>query len=255
MSAEEAATSEDAVLGGRLVLRQPLRGHRVGHDAILLAAATVAQSGEQAVDLGAGVGGAGLALARRIAGVAVTLVEIEPVLAALAAANAERNNLSDRVRAVRLDVESSTADFSAAGLAPGSAACVLMNPPFNVSQQPSPDRARRLAHAASQMTLEHWLRTSARLLHAEGAVTLIWRADGLAEVLAALDRDFGAITVLPVYPKPGAAAIRVLVRATKGNRAPLTLLPGFLLADADGKPTAAAEAVLRKGEALSLTGN
>ncbi len=105
MSAEKAATSEDAVLGGRLVLRQPLRGHRVGHDAILLAAATVAQSGEQAVDLGAGVGGAGLALARRIAGVAVTLVEIDPVLAALAAANAERNNLSDRVRAVRLDVE------------------------------------------------------------------------------------------------------------------------------------------------------
>ena len=74
-------------------------------------------------------------------------------------------------------------------------------------------------------------------------------------MLAALGKDFGAITVLPVHPKPGAAAIRVLVRATKGNRAPLALLPGFLLADADGKPTAAAEAVLRKGEALSLTGN
>ena len=111
----DETASEDAVLGGRLVLRQPLRGHRVGHDAILLAAATVAQSGDHAVDLGAGVGGAGLALARRIAGVAVTLVEIDPVLAALAAANAERNNLSDRVRAVRLDVESSAADFAAAG--------------------------------------------------------------------------------------------------------------------------------------------
>ncbi len=105
---------------------------------------------------------------------------------------------------------------------------------------------RRLAHAASETTLEHWLRTAARLLRADGAVTLIWRADSLAEVLAALDTDFGAITVLPVYPKPGAAAIRVLVRATKGNRAPLTLLPGFLLADTDGKPTAAAEAVLRR---------
>ena len=112
--------SEDAVLGGRLVLRQPLRGHRVGHDAILLAAATSAQSGDHAVDLGAGVGGAGLALARRIAGVAVTLVEIDPALTALAAGNAQRNGLSDRVRAVRLDVEASAADFTAAGLAPGS---------------------------------------------------------------------------------------------------------------------------------------
>jgi tRNA1(Val) A37 N6-methylase TrmN6 len=253
MPAETA--SEDAVLGGRLVLRQPLRGHRVGHDAILLAAATSAKSGEHAVDLGSGVGGAGLALARRIAGLNVTLVEIDPALAELAADNAQRNGLSDRVRAVRLDVESSAVDFIAAGLAPGSAACVLMNPPFNVAQQVSPDRARRLAHAATEGMLERWLRTTARLLRADGVVTLIWRADGLADVLSALGKDFGAITVLPVHPKPGAAAIRVLVRATKGSRAPLALLPGFQLADADAKPTAAAEAVLRKGEALSLTGN
>jgi tRNA1(Val) A37 N6-methylase TrmN6 len=239
MLAEKAETSEDAVLGGRLVLRQPLRGHRVGHDAILLAAVTSAQSGDHAVDLGSGVGGAGLALARRIAGVAVTLVEIDPALTALAAGNAERNGLLDRVRAVCLDVESSAADFAAADLAPGSAACVLMNPPFNVAQQPSPDHARSLAHAASEATLEHWLRTAARLLRGDGVVTLIWRADGLTDVLAALDKDFGAITVLPVHPKPGAAAIRVLVRATKGNRAPLALLPGFLLADIDSKPTCA----------------
>jgi tRNA1(Val) A37 N6-methylase TrmN6 len=251
----DETASEDAVLGGQLVLRQPLRGHRVGHDAILLAAATSAKSGDHAVDLGAGVGGAGLALARRIEGLNVTLVEVDPVLTELAAGNAQLNGLSDRVRAVCLDVESSAADFIAAALAPGSVTCVLMNPPFNVAQQPSPDHARRLAHAATEATLERWLRTAARLLHADGVVTLIWRADGLADVLAALGKDFGAIAVLPVHPKAGAAAIRVLVRATKGNRAPLALLPGFPLADADGKPTAAAEAVLRKGEALSLTGN
>ena len=75
--------SEDAVLGGRLVLRQPLRGHRFGHDAILLAAAVAARAGERAVELGAGVGAAGLALARRVDGLDVTLVEIDPALAAL----------------------------------------------------------------------------------------------------------------------------------------------------------------------------
>ena len=122
-----------------------------------------------------------------------------------------------------------------------------MNPPFNVAQNPSPDRGRRMAHTASDETLRQWLRTAARLLRAGGVVTLIWRADGLADVLAALGTDFGAIAVLPIHPKPGAAAIRVLVRAVKGNRAPLALLPGFVLADADGKPTAAAEAVLRDG--------
>ena len=120
-----------------------------------------------------------------------------------------------------------------------------MNPPFNLSQNPSPDSGRRLAHAASNETLEQWLRTAARLLRPGGVVTLIWRADGLGDVLAALDKDFGAITVLPIHPKPGGAAIRVLARAVKASRAPLSLLPGLTLADAAGKPTPEAEAVLR----------
>ena len=247
--------SEDAVLGGRLVLRQPLRGHRVGHDAILLAAATAAQAGERAVDLGAGVGAAGLALARRVEGLAVSLVEIDPELAELGRVNAERNGLSSRVRSVCLDVGAPAAAFAAAGLAPASAACVLMNPPFNAPQNPSPDRRRRLAHAASHGTLQHWLRAALRLLRPQGRITLIWRADGLAEMLDALAGGFGAISLLPVHPKPDAAAIRVLARAVKGSRAPLSLLPGLLLADAGGKPTAQAEAVLRGGALLTVTGN
>src|ERR1700690_79477 len=98
-------TSEDAVLGGRLRLRQPKRGHRVGHDAILLAAATGGRTGEHAVDLGAGVGAAGLALAVRIPGLNVTLIEIDPALCALASGNAQLNNMADRVSAIACDAE------------------------------------------------------------------------------------------------------------------------------------------------------
>jgi tRNA1(Val) A37 N6-methylase TrmN6 len=86
-------------------------------------------------------------------------------------------------------------------------------------------------------------------------VTLIWRADGLDAVLAALADGFGAVTLLPLHPKPGAAAIRVLARAVKGSRAPLALLPGFTLADATGKPTAEAQAVLRGTAVLALAGD
>ena len=92
MAADPAVeTTEDAALGGRLVLRQPRLGHRFGHDAILLAAACSARSGEHLVDFGAGVGTAGLAVARRVADLAVTLVEIDPTLVALARDNAARN--------------------------------------------------------------------------------------------------------------------------------------------------------------------
>jgi tRNA1(Val) A37 N6-methylase TrmN6 len=239
-------TSDDAVLGGRLRLRQPLRGHRVGHDAILLAAATPAKPAEQAVDLGSGVGGAGLALAVRVAGLKVTLAEIDPALCALAAENARRNNLADRVCAVELDVTRAET-FGQAGLAPASADHVLMNPPFNDArrQNVSPDPRRRLAHAAAPDTLRRWIEAAARLLKPAGQLTLIWRADGLDDVLKALEDGFGSVTVLPVYPKPDVSAIRVLVRAEKGGAAPLTQLGGLTLNDAGGQPSTAAEAVLR----------
>ncbi len=251
-SVDGGATSEDAVLGGKLVLRQPLRGHRFGHDSILLAAATPARAGEHAVELGAGVGAAGLALARRIEALTVTLVEIDPALTALANANAVRNALGGRVRAVCLDVAAPAAAFAAAQLAPEAADHVLMNPPFNAPQNPSPDRGRRMARTASHETLSLWLHAAARLLRPAGVVTLIWRADGLDSVLAALATGFGAVSILPIYPKPDVPVIRVLARAAKDRSGPLSLLPGLVLAGADGKPSAQANAVLRDGAALSL---
>ncbi|MFZ0421704.1 MAG: methyltransferase [Xanthobacteraceae bacterium] len=249
-----AEFSDDSALGGKLVLRQPRRGHRFGHDAILLAAATAARAGEHAVDLGSGIGAAGLALARRVEGLVVTLVEIHPALSALGRHNAERNKLSSRVHAVCLDVAATSADFAAAGLPASSVDHVLMNPPFNVAHNPSPDPARRLAHTASRDTLAQWLGAAARLLRASGTVTLIWRADGLDEVLRALAADFGLAVVLPILPKPDAPAIRVIVRATKGANRQLARLPGFVLASADGKPSEQAEAVLRKGATLDWSG-
>jgi tRNA1(Val) A37 N6-methylase TrmN6 len=254
MRTEVLATSEDAVLGGRLRLRQPLTGHRVGHDAILLAAATAARAGEYAVDLGAGVGGAGLALAARVAGLKVTLVEIDADLSALAAGNARLNHLAERVSAVTADAEGPAA-LAGAGIAPGSADRVLMNPPFHDTrrQNLSPDPRRRLAHAAPPGLLARWIKSAALLLKPQGVLTLIWRADALDEVRAAIAAAFGDVGVLPVHPRPDAPAIRVLVRAVKSGSGAGVTFPGLVLNDKDGKPSAAAEAVLRGGETLAIT--
>jgi tRNA1(Val) A37 N6-methylase TrmN6 len=249
-----AALTDDAVLGGRLRLKQPAKGHRFGHDAVLLAASCPARAGEQVVDLGAGVGAAGLALAARIDRCVVVLVEIDPALAVLAAENAERNGLAARVRAVVLDATAPARAFAASGLEPESIARVLMNPPFNdpVRQRTSPNRARRDAHTATTAALAAWVRTAARLLRPRGTLSLIWRAEGIAEVLAALAPAFGAVMLLPVYPKPDAPAIRILVRATKASGAPLELLPGLVLVDDSGRAAPGAEAVLRSGSGLPL---
>jgi tRNA1(Val) A37 N6-methylase TrmN6 len=249
----ESETSEDAILGGRLRIRQPLRGHRVGHDAILLAAATAARSGELAADLGAGVGAAGLALAARVPGLKMTLVEVDRELCALAKNNARLNRLDDRTVVLACDVED-VAALHVAGLSAGSVDRVLMNPPFHDArhQNASPDPRRRLAHVGAPGLLARWLGTAAQLLKPQGVLTLIWRADGLDDVLGALAPEFGTIAVLPVYPRPGVPPIRVLVGAVKGGHGAQTTCEALVLNDERGQPTVAAEAVMRAGKTLHI---
>jgi tRNA1(Val) A37 N6-methylase TrmN6 len=182
------------------------------------------------------------------------LIEIDPALAALVEENARLNGLADRARTLVLDVTASARAFANVGLAPDTIERVLMNPPFNdpLRQRASSDPSRRLAHAAPRSMLAAWARTAARLLRPRGTLTLIWRADGLGDVLDALNRAFGDIFVLPVHGKPGQPAIRVLVRAIKASHAPLQVLPSLILADESGRMTTEAEAILRGGEMLPL---
>ncbi len=99
--------TEDRWLGGRLTLLQPRRGHRVGTDAALLVAAAGAREG-RIVDVGAGVGAVGLALAKRSVLASVDLVELDAELAQLAESNAARNGLQARTRVLRLDALNSS---------------------------------------------------------------------------------------------------------------------------------------------------
>jgi len=228
--------TEDAFLGGKLWLRQPKSGHRAGHDAILLAAATPARSGDRVVEFGAGVGAAGLAVAKRVAGVKLVLVEFDEGLAELARGNAVSNAIA--AEAIVLDVTSAAPAFAAAGLAADSVDVVLMNPPFNDSarHRASPDQARASAHVATPTTLQGWIHAGRRILKSGGVLAMIWRADGIAEVLAALDRGFGSLAILPVHADVTSPAIRVLVRAVKGGKAPTRMQPPLILNDESGEP-------------------
>jgi tRNA1(Val) A37 N6-methylase TrmN6 len=252
MSEAVIDTTEDLFLGGRLRLRQPKSGHRAGHDAMLLAAATVARAGDHAVEFGAGVGAAGLALARRAGAIALTLVEIDPRLAALARDNAAANGVAANVAV--LDVAAPAEVFANHGLKPDSADVVLMNPPFNdaARHRASPDQARASAHVADTETLDRWIHASRRLLKSGGALTLIWRADGLPEVLAALGRGFGSLAIQPVHADAGRPAIRVLIRAVKGGKAPTRILAGLVLNDESGLPNKQVAGILAGDGVLPL---
>ncbi|HTE99884.1 MAG TPA: methyltransferase [Bradyrhizobium sp.] len=244
--------TEDAFLGGRLRLRQPKSGHRAGHDAMLLAAATSARSGDRVVDFGAGIGAAGLAVARRVAGIELVLVEIDEALAELARGNAASNAIPADV--IVLDVTSAADAFAASGLPPDSVDAVLMNPPFNdpVRHRASPDKARETAHVATAATLETWIHAARRILKSGGVLTLIWRADGLAEVLAALDRGFGNLAILPVHGDAKKPAIRVLVRAVKGGKAPTQMHAALVLNNESTMPNKQVQDILAGKGVLPL---
>jgi tRNA1(Val) A37 N6-methylase TrmN6 len=229
-------TTEDAFLGGQLHLRQPKSGHRAGHDAMLLAAATAAKAGDRVAEFGAGVGAAGLALAKRVGGIDLVLAEIDRDLAALARENAGRNGIAADV--IVLDVTSAAENFARVGLTPDSVDAVLMNPPFNDASRhrASPDASRAAAHVADHTTLESWVHAARRILKSGGALTLIWRADGIAEALAALSKGFGSLAILPVHADARRPAIRVVIRGVKGGKAPARVLGSLMLNDESGLP-------------------
>ena len=245
--------TEDAFLGGALSILQPKGGYRAGLDAVLLAA-TISNDVRSVLDVGAGVGVVGLAVARRVPGATVTMIERYRGLADLARANAARNQLSDRVQVIQADIVRLPTDAAEIRGAAETFDCVLGNPPFHVEGRgtAASDRAKAGSHAMPEGDLGRWARFMARMARPGGTATLIHRADALATILSALASRFGGALVLPIYPRPGEPASRVLVQATKGSRAPLQLLPGLVLHNDDHSFRPDVDAILRHGAALDL---
>ncbi|MBV9702324.1 MAG: methyltransferase, partial [Methylobacteriaceae bacterium] len=81
------AATKDRLLGGRLILLQPARGHRAGTDAVLLAAAVADRRETLIIDVGAGVGTAGLAVTLRQPESELVLIDNDPTIAVFARHN------------------------------------------------------------------------------------------------------------------------------------------------------------------------
>jgi tRNA1(Val) A37 N6-methylase TrmN6 len=239
--------TEDALLGGRVRLLQPAKGHRAGTDAVLLAAVARTTGREAVIDVGAATGAVGLMIAAREPDVGLTLVERDPDLAALCRQNLDLNDINGRVAlADILDIHSRRE----AGLAPESADLVVTNPPFLEEGRArlSPDLGRAAAHALPSGGLEAWIEACGWLLKPKGRLALIHRADRLADCLSALGGGFGAVRLRLVHPRADQAAVRCLLVASKGRRTPMTIEPPLILHDPSGRFTPEADA-LHRGEA------
>ncbi len=251
-------TTADRLLNGRMSLKQPSRGHRAGTDALLLADAARPLAKGAVADFGAGAGAAGIALAvLEPAITALTLVEIDPALSALSTQNLSLNALTGS-RAVCCDISASIAERERADLPRGAFGMVIMNPPFRsgARSRASPDASRALAHIMPDADLAGWVKAASHHLKAKGYLCVIHRADAVGVLLDALGKGFGAIRLRFVHPRADAPALRLLLTAQKGSRAPLQILPPLILHEADGAFTPEAAAIHNGTAALpdKLTG-
>jgi tRNA1(Val) A37 N6-methylase TrmN6 len=242
MDETRTSVTEDRVLGGKVTLRQPAKGYRAGLDAALLAAACDAKPGEAVIDVGCGVGAVMLAAAARRPGVSFVGVEREAAALALARANIVANGLEDRVEAREGDVGDprGATRFDAS----------LSNPPFFDGRAAirGPHPAKQAAFIAED-GLVAWIGYLLAAVRDGGTITVIHRADRLADLLSLLGAKAASFQIRPIHPHADEPAGRVLVRAVRGGRAPLRLLPALVLHERGGaKHTAEAEAILR-GEA------
>lgn len=242
----ETETTEDALLDGRITLRQPAGGYRAAIDPVLLAAAVHARPHETVLDLGCGVGAAALALAARLPEVRITGLERDAGLARLCMENIAANAMVDRVAVLAGDLLDPPA-----GIAGGTFDHVMANPPYLEAGRAdlSPDPGRRAANAEGDAALSDWIAAALAAAKPKGWVTFIHRADRLDELIATLGGQAGAITILPLWPRSGAPAKRIILRARKGVRTPATLLPGLVLHDGEHY-TAVAASILRDAAAL-----
>jgi tRNA1(Val) A37 N6-methylase TrmN6 len=236
--------SEDLLLGGKVRLRQPLDGYRAAIDPVLLAASVHATPGQRVLEAGTAHGAAAICLARRVADCSVTGIEIQPDLVRLANDNARLNGLAGSVQVMIGDLVRPLPRVAAGGFDH-----VMANPPYLEAARAdaSPEAARAAANVEGEAGLDVWLSFMLRMVRPKGTITLIHRADRLDDILTLLAGQAGELTVFPIWPKQDRAAKRIIVRARKGIRTPMSLSPGLVMHEEDGAYTAAADEILRGG--------
>ena len=240
-------TDEITVLGQKVrLLQMPAgAGFRTSLDSVMLAAAVPAKSGDKVLDMGAGVGGATFCLLHRVEGIHVTGIEWESTYYDLALRNITLNNAHGKADFIHSDIR----DFGVEGKPIYHH--VMVNPPFNEAGQhlPSSDevKAKALGHLDSDLTLEDWILAGFRLLKSGGSLTIIYPTSGTDKIIRAMGKKFGAIEIIPLWPRAGVDSKRVIIRAIKGRHTPCIIRAGLVLHEVDGRYTVEADKVLRDG--------
>ena len=243
----ELTTTTDDFLGGAVKLIQPVDGYRVSMDTVLLAAAIPAKAGDSVLEGGVGSAGAALCLARRIPGVKVHGIEIQDDMLAYGTRNVAHNKLEEHVTVAKgciTDLSNPQSGYDH----------IMLNPPYLPAGKAirPPSNSKGTAHMDESASLKDWVRFAVHNAKQKGTVTIIHRADRLDELMAYLYRRVGELKILPLWPRLGSPAKRIIVQGRKGVGGATSILPGLALHGETERYTAEAHKILWDGEALDF---
>jgi tRNA1Val (adenine37-N6)-methyltransferase len=227
-------TLEELTAAGLKII-QPAAGYRYSLDPFLLCNFATLSASVQIADLGTGSGIIPLLLSVRAEAVRIVGVEIQSEVADRARRSVELNGLAGRVEILQGDVRQ-----IGALLPPQSFDVVLANPPY---RQPgrgrvAPDVERRAARHELAGGMDDFLRAGFFLLKDGGRFCLVFLAERLAELLAAMHREHLEPKRLRcVHARAGEGARLVLVEGRKrGGGGLIVEAPLFIHAGAELSP-------------------
>lgn len=240
--------TRDPIVRGRLTLLQPKVGYRFSIDPLLLADFVGPAPLGRLVDIGAGVGVVGLLLGQADPQAQVTLVELQPRLAALCEENATANGLAGRATVVQGDILSPAMRQRLPG---AWFDLVVSCPPYYPlgTGGVNPDSEEAIARHEVRLPLGELVRAARRLIGFRGRVVLVYPSPRLPELLSQLMGSGLTPTRLRlVHAYANEPAQRALVEAKKGVRCGLTIDPPLVLRERGGEYTPEARRILGEPE-------
>ena len=242
------AEFENTLLGGKVRLIQMRRGYRSGIDPIFLAAAVPARVGEKVLDLGCGVGTVSLCLGARVRGVNIFGLDTQKKLVKLACRNAILNDFRGKLQFFHGDLLHPPDELTELRFDH-----VMLNPPFfeaNRGNLPI-DETRVISNIEGEAILVDWIKAAYKALRVKGIISIIYCADRVDDLLAALNNGFGEIMIFPLWSARGKNAKRVIVNARKDVDGPAIMKSGLILHESDGSYSDRAEAILKGVQSLN----
>lgn len=213
--------------------------YRFTTDAVLLANFCRDMKGKFCVEFGAGSGVISLLLAKKKHARRIVAIEIQPVLADMAARSVILNGLQDRIEVICCDLKQAQRHLDAL------ADVVVCNPPYRRLGSGEIQQADNIAVCRHELkaTLADVIASAAKVLNNRGSFYLVHQASRICEIICLCrEHNLAVKEILPVCPRPDTEPNLVLVRAVKCGESECVLHKPMSVLDADGNYTPEAKA-------------